>query len=59
MTDQGHVGHISLWRDKDAAQQWFNRSRETPGAEVTVEWFDTPILLPSALPENQPRVPGL
>lgn len=59
MTDQGRVGHISLWRDKDAARQWFNRSRETPGVEVTVEWFDTPILLPSALPENQPRLPGL
>jgi hypothetical protein len=24
-----------------------------------VEWFDTPILLPTALAENQPRIPGL
>jgi hypothetical protein len=31
----------------------------SPDADAVVEWFDTPILLPSALPDNQPRVPGL
>lgn len=59
-TGQGRVGDISLWRDAASAQQWFNRTTQAPGAEpAVVEWFDTPILLPSTQRENQPRIPGL
>lgn len=58
-TEQGRVGHISLWRDMASARQSFNRVEEAMGADTAVEWFDTPILLPSIVPENQPRIPGL
>jgi heme-degrading monooxygenase HmoA len=57
--DRGRVGHISLWRDEASAREWFNLAKGGPGAGASVEWFDTPILLPSALAENPPRVPGL
>lgn len=58
-TSQGRVGDISLWRDAASAQQWFNRTTQTPGADAAVvEWFDMPILLPSTQRENQLRIPG-
>jgi heme-degrading monooxygenase HmoA len=59
ITDQGRAGHISLWRDRASAQQWFNGDKVGAGADAVVEWFDTPILLPISLPANQPRIPGL
>jgi heme-degrading monooxygenase HmoA len=62
-TDHGRYGHISLWRDKASARSVSDGGKpgaaQSPGAEPVVEWFDTPILLPSVLPDNQPRVPGL
>ena len=59
VTDDGRRGHISLWRDQASARQWWHGMQGGPGAGMTVEWFDTPILLPTALPENLPRIPGL
>jgi len=63
VTDQGRFGHISQWRDMASAQQWFNGTKDSharsPGSDATVEWFDTPILLPSSLLANQPQIPGL
>ena len=59
VTDDGRRGHISLWRDPASARQWLRGEQGGPGAGMTVEWFDTPILLPTALPENLPRIPGL
>ena len=57
--DQGRVGHISLWRNEASAREWFNLAKGGPGAGASVEWLDTPILLPGALAENPPRVRGL
>jgi hypothetical protein len=63
VTDQGRYGHISLWRDRASAGSVADRGKlgaaQSPDAEAVIEWFDTPILLPSALPDNQPRLPGL
>ena len=59
VTDDGRRGHITLWRDAASARQWLHGEQGGPGAGMTVEWFDTPILLPIALAENQPRIPGL
>lgn len=59
VTDDGRRGHISLWRDEASARQWWHGLQGGPGAGMTVEWFDTPILLPTAPAENQPRIPGL
>ncbi len=53
-TDDGRIGHVSLWRDADHARRGL-----VDAAGLAVEWFDTPILLPSTLAENQPRTPGL
>jgi hypothetical protein len=50
-TAAGGLGQISLWRDAAAAQ--------ASGAEGGVETFDTPLLLPSRLPDQQPKIPGL
>jgi heme-degrading monooxygenase HmoA len=63
VTDQGRAGHISVWRDSASAQQWFNGVRadgaRSAAADAAVEWFDAPILLPSQVPDNQLRIPGL
>jgi heme-degrading monooxygenase HmoA len=57
-TADNTFGGVYLWRDEAAARQWFNeawhaRVRATYGAEGRVEWFDTPILLPTAVAANQ------
>jgi heme-degrading monooxygenase HmoA len=54
---EGRFGGIYLWRDQAAAQQWFNeawhaRVRKTCGVDARIEWFDTPVLLPSKLASN-------
>jgi len=64
LTDDGRFGGIYLWKDRAAADQWFNagwreRVRATYGTDATMEWFDTAILTPSKLAANQPAVPGL
>jgi hypothetical protein len=47
-------GGVYLWRDEASAQAfftnvWHERVRSTYGTTASIEWFDTPILLPSAL----------
>jgi hypothetical protein len=51
--DAGRAGTLSLWRDATAARQQLDAA-----AQAAAEWFDTPILLPSTLASNQPRLPG-
>ncbi len=58
ITDDGRFGGIYLWESQAAADQWFNtawheRVRKTYGTEAALEWFDTPILLPSKLADNR------
>ncbi len=52
--EQGRSGIFSLWRDTAAARQQLDAA-----TQASAEWFDTPILLPSTLPSNQPALPGL
>jgi heme-degrading monooxygenase HmoA len=47
-------GGVYLWRDEASAQAYFNsawheRVRSSYGTAAAIEWFDTPILLPSSL----------
>ena len=55
---QGTFGGVYLWKDEASARAWFNdawRSRvvKTYGQEAKIEWFDTPILLPTQNASNQ------
>jgi hypothetical protein len=50
VTAAGSLGRISLWRDAEAAR--------ASSPEGDVESFDTPILLPSRLPDQQPKISG-
>jgi hypothetical protein len=64
IADDGRFGGIYLWKDRAAADLWFNaawkeRVRTTYGTEATLEWFDTVILTPSKITANQPAIPGL
>jgi hypothetical protein len=64
LTDDNRFGGIYLWKDEASAKQWFNdawkdRVRKTYGGEATIEWCDTPILLPSKVADNRPAIPGL
>jgi hypothetical protein len=52
--NEGRAGVLSLWRDATAARQQMDAA-----VQAASEWFDTPILLPSTLPANPPRLPGL
>ena len=54
----GHFGGIYQWESETAADAWFNTGRHervarTYGAAAAIEWFDTPILLPSKLADNR------
>lgn len=56
-------GGVYLWKDVASAERWFDaawhqRVREQCGAQARIEWFDTPILLPTRNPANQPAIPG-
>ncbi len=47
-----HFGGVYLWADEAAARAWLNeawfaRVLQTYGAGARIEWFDTPILLPT------------
>jgi heme-degrading monooxygenase HmoA len=58
ITDDGRFGGIYLWESQAAAQAWFStawhaRVKKTYGADGAIEWFDTPILLPSKLADNR------
>ena len=57
-TGQGRVGGAYLWRDRAAAERWFDaawrkKARELRGEEPRLEWFDAPILMPSSSPSNR------
>jgi heme-degrading monooxygenase HmoA len=50
--DNTSFGGLYLWRDEASAQAWFNdawheRVRKSYGQEAAIDWFDTPILLPT------------
>jgi hypothetical protein len=58
VTDDGRFGGIYLWDNQASAERWFDnawheRARMVYGADAVIEWFDTPILLPSKLVDNQ------
>jgi hypothetical protein len=64
VTDDGHFGGIYFWRDQASAQQLFTDAWKADvvrayGSAATLEWFDTPILLPSKRADNRPAIPGL
>lgn len=50
-TPQGRFGGVYLWQDEASARAWFTqawheRVQSQYGQPASVEWFDTPILLP-------------
>jgi heme-degrading monooxygenase HmoA len=52
ISDTGAFGGIYIWSDEASAKAWFSSSwheqvRSKYGYEAKVEWFDTPILLPT------------
>lgn len=58
VSDAGTFGGVYLWADEASARAWFNaawhqRVSQTYGRDARIEWFDTPILLPTRLPANQ------
>ena len=58
ITGDGRFGGIYQWESQVAADAWFNpgwheRVKKTYGASAAIEWFDTPILLPSKLADNR------
>jgi heme-degrading monooxygenase HmoA len=64
LTDDNRFGGIYLWKDQASAQLWFSDAwqdgvRKRYGSDASLEWFDTPILLPSRLAENRPAIPAL
>ena len=53
-------GGVYVWKDDTSAKNWFNttwheRVRKTYGQDAKVEWFDTPILLPTQSSGNATR----
>ena len=55
-------GGVYVWKDEQSAKNWFNtawheRVRKTYGQDAKIEWFDTPILLPTQSAGNTVR-PG-
>lgn len=52
VSSNGSFGGVYLWKDEASARAWFNeawhaRVLKTYGQDAKIEWFDTPILLPS------------
>jgi len=52
LSAKGTFGGIYIWRDEASARAWFNpawhqRVQATYGQQAVIEWFDTPILLPT------------
>jgi heme-degrading monooxygenase HmoA len=52
-------GGLYLWQDEASAQAWFNetwheRVRKLYGQDAAIDWFDTPILLPTRDAANLP-----
>ena len=54
----GTFGGVYLWKDEAVARAffddaWFERGRRTYGAQPAIEWYDAPILLPTAEASNR------
>jgi heme-degrading monooxygenase HmoA len=52
-------GGLYLWQDEASAKAWFNtawheRVRKAYGQDAAIDWFDTPILLPTRDAANLP-----
>ncbi|MFM7507085.1 MAG: YdhR family protein [Rubrivivax sp.] len=52
-TAEGRFGGIYIWKDEASANAWFTpawreRVLKEYGQPASLEWFDTPILLPGA-----------
>jgi heme-degrading monooxygenase HmoA len=57
VSDAGTFGGVYVWKDEAHAKAWFNqawhdRVRKTYGQDAKIEWFDTPILLPTQNSDN-------
>ena len=57
-------GGLYLWRDEASAKAWFNdawreRVRKTYGQDAAIDWFDTPILLPTRDAANLPAASAM
>ena len=57
ISSDGNFGGIYLWKDEASARAWFTAAWhaqvvKTYGQDARIEWFDTPILLPSRDPSN-------
>ena len=57
VSDGGTFGGLYLWADEGSAKAWFtpawhDRVRASYGAPARIEWFDTPILLPTQRPDS-------
>jgi heme-degrading monooxygenase HmoA len=64
ISGDGRFGGIYIWKDRAAADQWFNaawkeRVRTVYSTDATLEWFDTAILTPSKNTANLVVIPGL
>ncbi len=52
VSSNGNFGGVYLWKDEASARAWFGdawhaRVTKTYGQDAKIEWFDTPILLPT------------
>jgi heme-degrading monooxygenase HmoA len=57
-------GGLYLWRDEASARAWFNaawheRVRSSYGQPAAIDWFDTPILLPTRDAANLPAASAM
>jgi heme-degrading monooxygenase HmoA len=64
LSDTGTFGGVYLWQDEASARAWFSpawqeRVQRTHGQAAKIEWFQTPILLPSADADNRAAVARL
>ena len=56
--EDGTFGGLYLWRDEASARRWFDgawhaKVKATYGAQASIEWYDTPILLPTRVAANR------
>ena len=57
VSNEGTFGGVYLWKDDASAKAWFSdawqaRVKRTYGVDAKIEWFDTPILLPTLRADN-------
>ena len=58
VSDNSTFGGVYVWKDEGSAKAWFDtawfeRTRKTYGQDAKIEWFDTPILLPTQSAGNK------